>query len=136
MHGFAKGRAGLLVEEKSFGVALHYRLNPSWQGEVDNFARELAKALGLTLQIGKMVAELRVGGGDKGRAVHRLMTQPQLRYTRPIFVGDDVTDEPGFATARALGGHGIMVGAPRSTAADYRLGSPADLRTWLTEAIR
>jgi trehalose 6-phosphate phosphatase len=136
MRAFATGRSGLLVEEKSFGVALHYRSNPSWEAAVQDFARSLAEEFGLTLQIGKMVAELRVGGGDKGRAVHRLMTQPSMRYFSPVFVGDDVTDEPGFATARALGGHGIIVGAPQSTAADYRLGSPADVRNWLAEAIR
>lgn len=136
MNAFAKGRSGLLVEEKSFGAALHYRSNPSWEAAVQDFARNLAEELGLTLQIGKMVAELRVGGGDKGRAVHRLMTQPFMRYSSPVFVGDDITDEPGFATARALGGHGIIVGAPQSTAADYRLASPNDLRNWLTEAIR
>lgn len=135
MHAYAKGRAGVLVEEKSFGVALHYRSNPSWEASVHDFSRELAGELGLTLQIGKMVAELRVGGGDKGRAVHRLMIQAPMRYTTPLFIGDDITDEPGFATARALGGHGIMVGAPRSTAADYRLDSPAKLRVWLAEAI-
>lgn len=136
MRAFAKGRSGLLVEEKSFGVALHYRLSPSSEAAVREFAQGLAQDFGLTLQIGKMVSELRVGGGDKGRAVHRLMTQPSMRYFSPVFVGDDVTDEPGFASARALGGHGIIIGAPQSTAADYRLGSPSALRNWLAEAMR
>jgi trehalose 6-phosphate phosphatase len=56
--------------------------------------------------------------------------------TRPIFVGDDLTDEPGFVAARELGGHGILVGPPRPTAADHGIASPADLRRWLSAAIR
>lgn len=137
-HAFAKGRPGLLVEEKSFGVALHYRLAPEAEAEAEAraLAAALADELDLCLQPGKMVAELRVAGGDKGRVVHRLMDRPPMRGTRPVFIGDDVTDEAGFAAARALGGHGILVGAARASAADHGLESPAALRAWLAEALR
>jgi trehalose 6-phosphate phosphatase len=83
-----------------------------------------------------MVAELRVAGGDKGRAVERLMARPPMRGTTPVFVGDDLTDEEGFRAARKLGGHGVLVGAPRSTAADYKVDSPAALRRWLAGAAK
>ena len=132
----AGGRPGLLVEEKSFGVALHYRLAPEAEAEARILAAALAEELDLCLQPGKMVAELRVAGGDKGRVVHRLMDRPPMRGTRPVFVGDDVTDEAGFVAARALGGHGVLIGAARATAADHRLDSPAALRAWLAEAVR
>jgi trehalose 6-phosphate phosphatase len=135
MRAFAEGRQGVLVEEKSYGVALHYRLNP----EVESQARELAGALAtefdLYLQRGKMMVELRVAGGDKGQAIHRLMSRPPMKGTRPIFIGDDVTDEPGFTAARELGGHGVLVGPPRATAADHRIASPTDLRNWLAAAV-
>lgn len=136
MRAFAEGWPAIVVEEKSFGVAVHYRLDPSAEPASVMLAENLAHALGLQLQRGKMMVELRVPGGDKGRAVHRLMSKAPMQGTIPVFVGDDVTDEPGFSAARELGGHGIMIGAPRSTAADYRLESPADLRAWLAEAVQ
>jgi trehalose 6-phosphate phosphatase len=136
MHAFVGERPGLLIEEKSYGVALHYRMNPEAEAGALALAEELAEELDLGLQRGKMVVELRVAGGDKGRAVHRLMTRPPMRGTRPLFVGDDVTDEYGFAAACELGGHGILIGPARPTAADYRLPCPTDLRSWLTEAVQ
>lgn len=135
-HAFAAGKPGLLVEEKSYGAALHYRMNP----EVEDRARTLAEGLAaehdLFLQTGKMMVELRVAGGDKGQAIHRLMNRPPMQGTVPVFIGDDVTDEPGFAAARELGGHGVLVGSPRVTAADHVVDSPATLREWLGRAVR
>ncbi len=135
MHAFADAREGVLVEEKSYGVALHYRLNPEAEPDARDLAEALARDCELYLQHGKMMVELRVAGGDKGQAVHRLMSRAPMRGTRPVFIGDDVTDEPGFAAARELGGHGVLVGPPRATAADHRIASPADLRGWLTETV-
>ena len=136
MRSFAEERSGLLFEEKSFGVALHYRLNPEAETDARVLAEALSQEFDLRLQPGKMMVELRVAGGDKGRAVERLMNRPPMRGKKPIFIGDDVTDEEGFVAARELGGHGILVGAPRQTAADYRIACPADLRDWLAEAIQ
>ena len=132
---FAQARQGVLAEEKSYGVALHYRLNPGAEPDARHLAEALAAEFGLYLQHGKMMVELRVAGGDKGQAIHRLMSRPPMKGTRPVFIGDDVTDEPGFAAARELGGHGVLVGGPRATAADYRIASPADLRDWLAGAV-
>ena len=133
-HTFARRWPGVIVEEKSFGVALHFRLAP----EAEPFAAALAEALanefGFHLQHGKMVVELRVNGGDKGAAVRSLMRRAPMRGTRPVFAGDDVTDEPAFAAVRELGGHGILVGEPRATQATFNLPTPARLRQWLKDA--
>jgi trehalose 6-phosphate phosphatase len=131
---FAEAEPGLLVEEKSYGVALHYRAHPSAELRVQALARALADEFGLVVQPGKMVSELRIAGGGKGSAVRRLMRGAPMKGTVPVFIGDDVTDEPGFEAATALGGSGILVGPARPTAARYRLDSPADLRAWLAEA--
>lgn len=133
---FANGHQGLLVEDKSFGVALHYRLNPAMEDRARSLAEAVAAEFDLHLQTGKMMVEVRVAGGDKGRAVHLMMNRPPMRGTTPIFIGDDATDEPGFAAARELGGHGILVGERRVTTADFAVGSPAELRAWLAEATR
>lgn len=133
---FAQGRPGVLVEQKSFGVALHYRMAPDAEAEAHDLAAALAGEFELEFQRGKMMVELRVAGGDKGRAIQRLMGRTPMKGTTPVFAGDDVTDEAGFAAARELGGHAILVGAPRTTSADFSLSSPAALREWLWKAVR
>lgn len=136
LRSFADRHAGLLVEEKSYGAALHYRMEPAAEPEARALIEALSEELGLTVQHGKMVAELRVGGSDKGTVVRELMRRPPMAGSRPLFIGDDLTDEPGFVAARGAGGAGILVGAPRDTAADYALPDPAALRAWLAEALR
>jgi trehalose 6-phosphate phosphatase len=131
---FAAGAAGLLVEDKPAGVALHYRLAPERGGEVDSFLETLAGRSGLALQRGKMVAELRPEGSDKGKVVRRLMAEPPFAGARPVFVGDDLTDEDAFRAAASLGGEGVLVGPARPSAARWRLGGVADVTSWLEAA--
>ncbi len=132
--GFAAGRIGLLVEEKPAGVALHYRLAPETQDEVEKFMATLAHTHGFLLQCGKMVAELRPHGANKGDAVRAFMTEPGFQETIPIFVGDDLTDEHAFEAVAALGGAGVLVGPARVTAACYRLPSVTAVAQWLESA--
>jgi trehalose 6-phosphate phosphatase len=127
---------GVLIEEKSFGVAAHYRGRPDAQTEIDQSAGEIAERHGLAVQYGKMVAELRMQGGDKGLTVRRLMQRPPMAGTVPVFVGDDLTDEPAFRTATELGGFGVAVGELDLPSADYRLASAAEVRAWLAELAR
>lgn len=127
-------RRGLLVEEKPLGIALHYRQAPDEAQSCEALARELAAAHGLHFQPGKMMAEVRAAGGDKGAAVRVLMAEPRMVSTRPLFMGDDLTDEPGFVAADELGGAGILIGPPRASAARYRLDDVAALLDWLAVA--
>ena len=133
---FAAGSAGLLVEDKPAGVALHYRLAPERERSVGDFVEGLAGRSGLALQRGKMVAELRPHGADKGAALRRLMAEPPFAGARPVFVGDDLTDEHAFEAAAALGGEGVLVGPARPTAARWRLGGVAEVTDWLEAAAR
>jgi trehalose 6-phosphate phosphatase len=131
---FAAGGDGLLVEDKPAGIALHYRLAPERAEEADAFLEALAERSGLALQRGKMVAELRPPGTDKGGALRRLMAEPPFAGARPVFVGDDLTDEHAFEAAAALGGEGVLVGPPRQTAARWRLDDVAAVTAWLEAA--
>ncbi|MGZ8285670.1 MAG: trehalose-phosphatase [Allosphingosinicella sp.] len=131
---FAAGRDGLLVEDKPAGIALHYRLAPERAEEADAFLGALAKRSGLALQRGKMVAELRPHGSDKGAALRRLMGEPPFAGARPVFVGDDLTDEDAFRAAVALGGEGVLVGPARPTAARWRLDGVVAVTSWLEAA--
>jgi trehalose 6-phosphate phosphatase len=130
----AGGEEGLIVEDKPLGIALHYRLAPDQEERVLTFMAQVARRRGLTLQSGKMVAELRPAGANKGDALKALMREPRFMGARPLFVGDDLTDEHAFAAAAELGGAGILVGPPRETAARYRLESVEKVADWLGAA--
>jgi len=98
--------------------------------------REAAAALGgaLEMQQGKMVAELKPAGHDKGRAIGEFMREPPFAGRVPLFIGDDLTDEHGFAVVNRMGGHSVKVGEGES-AARWRLASPAAVRAWLAEGL-
>lgn len=129
------GQTGVIIEEKSFGVALHFRLSPAFERQALLLAERLGDEYDLALQYGKMMVELRVPGSDKGVAVARLMKRPEMSGTTPVFLGDDLTDESAFAAARTLGGHGVLVGPARASAADHGLPDPAAVRAWLRDAV-
>src|SRR5262249_56434504 len=82
------------------------------------------------VQLGKMVAELRRSGKDKGVAIAEFMDEPPFKGRTPVFVGDDLTDEFGFAMINRVGGHSVKVGEGES-AARWRLPDSAAVRTWL-----
>jgi len=128
----AQDHPGVVVEEKPFGAALHYRQAADAGPACDALAETIAHSAGFAIQHGKMVVELRLPGGDKGDAVRRFMAEPPMAGTRPVFVGDDLTDEAGFRAAEALGGWGILVGGPRTTAARYRLAGVDEVHEWLS----
>ena len=134
LRAFAAGRPGLLVEDKTLSVTLHYRQAPELEGLAQAEAARVARETRLVLQPGKMVCELRAPGPDKGDSVRAFMAEAPFLGAMPIFLGDDLTDEEGFAAAEALGGFGVLVGADRPTAARYRLPDPDAALTWLEAA--
>ncbi len=130
--GLAEAEPGLLVEDKGLSVALHYRNAPEASEVADMAAERLAKRTGLKLQRGDCVVELRTPGADKGDAMRSFMEEPPFRGAQPVFVGDDLTDEAGFAAAMERGGYGIRVGSPeRPTAAHYTLKNIEAVLVWL-----
>lgn len=131
---FAAQDERLLIEDKPAGIAIHYRRAPEREAEAVALAEEIARHAGLAVQRGHKVVELRPHGADKGDAVRALMMEPAFAGARPVFVGDDLTDENGFAAAAAAGGAGVLVGPPRETAAAYRLAGIAETYAWLEAA--
>lgn len=127
---FARENA-VAYEAKPHGAALHSRAAPEMEEHCALFMAELAAAHGLVVKRGKRVAELVRPGSDKGAAVRAFMGGEPFVGGLPVFVGDDVTDEDGFAAAADLGGFGIAVGARPSRAARYGLTDPAAVQQWL-----
>lgn len=123
---------GVLIEDKGESVALHWRLNPDAAAEVRDAADAAMALLGpaYRLQAGKALVEIVPAVSGKGSAVETLMHSNPYRGRTPFFVGDDVTDENGFAAVVALGGAALKVGAG-DTLATRRIASPDLLKSWL-----
>lgn len=134
LKAFATRDPGLLVEEKGASVALHFRLARARAPEARVIARRLAEEIGLTLQEGDMVEELRTPGASKGDSIREFMQTEDFRGAQPIFVGDDITDEHGFEEVVRLGGYGVLVGRPRKTHALHGLRNVEDVAAWLESA--
>ena len=125
---------GVLVEAKPGGAAIHYRRAPAAEAICRETAARVAKEIGMVLQYGKMVVELKHPSADKGQALRQFMSAPPFAGTSPVFIGDDLTDEDGFAAARELGGAGILVGPERPTRATFRLENVGAVQAWLEAA--
>jgi len=124
-------KTGALLERKAYGAALHYRAAPETGPDIESAARAIAALHGLSAKSGKCVVELLYPGADKGGAVSAFMAIEPFVGSTPVFLGDDVTDEDGFAKAKELGGFGIAVGERQSQNADFRLDSVCDVYEWL-----
>ena len=118
-------------EHKAHGGALHYRSNPDEGPSAVAFAEELAAKHGWEAQGGKCVIELVAGTGDKGSAVRAFMASEVFAGAKPIFIGDDLTDEAGFAACQELGGMGILVGEREGSCAQFHLPDVASVHKWL-----
>lgn len=130
IHAFAQSH-DLLHERKAHGAALHFRAKPELAAATRKFADQLAAENGLELKAGKCVVELVTPGANKGGAVELLMMNAPFAGRTPVFIGDDVTDEDGFAACNRLGGFGIQVGERAPTVARYRFNAVEDVFAWL-----
>ena len=121
---------GLLIEPKRAGLAVHYRKAPDLGPRVRQELQSLLVLRAqpdLALLQGDHVVEIRSPAHNKGEAVRRIMREAAFQGRRPVFIGDDVTDEDGFLAVQELGGTAIIVGNRRPTLATRALGSVASV---------
>jgi trehalose 6-phosphate phosphatase len=130
-------RPGLLLEDKGLTVAVHYRRAPELEHHVRDLARTLVAGHEREIRLleGRMVVEFQPLLADKGRAIAEFMGEPPFRGRRPVFLGDDVTDEDAFMAVNRLGGTTVLVGPTRATAARRRLPDVASVHRWLRSAV-
>jgi trehalose 6-phosphate phosphatase len=132
VHAMAAEWPGVRVEDKSWSVAWHCRERPEYERELARRAPELvARFPGFELQPGSYVFEFKPRGMDKGVAVAAFLDEAPFRGRRPVYLGDDLTDEHGFALANARGGASVRIGARTPSQATFTLSSPADVHAWL-----
>lgn len=131
--GLAGFAPGILVEDKGYSLALHYRLTPEKGPELlDEVAKICASAPAEPVEIlqGKLVVDVKPAGINKGIAVSDLMRQAPFAGRHPIFIGDDITDLPVFSTIPKFGGHAYSVGGIVAEV-DGHFDRPATVRSWL-----
>lgn len=134
--GTFDGMEGLILEDKGLTLAVHFRQNPALEGQVAEALQRIVGDAGaaVRLQPGKCVLEVKPAGRDKGTAIAEFMSEAPFRGRRPVFVGDDVTDEYGFSVVNGLGGDSIKVG-DGETAARWRLDNVQAVRAWLEDVL-
>lgn len=124
------------LEDKGIAVAFHCRRAPHRYEAMRAAAAALVARLdGYELQAGDLVAEIKPAGMDKGAAVRDLLAAPPFAGRMPVYLGDDLTDEHGFAAAREVGGLAVRVGHRTPTAATFTLPSPAAVQAWLVRVL-
>ncbi len=125
---------GVWLEDKGRTLALHYRDAPENAAEIDAIAANLVRGAGdcLRLIAGNMVFELQPRHYGKDGAIAAFMAEPPFGGRLPVFLGDDTTDEDGFAEINRRGGVSIRAGAPAAaTTATFMLPSVAAVLAWL-----
>ena len=128
---FSHAHEGIVVERKRTSVALHYRRNPAAERECMAFARALSdEHPSATLLSGKMVLEFKLSARTKADLITDFMAEEPFRGRRPVYFGDDVTDEDAFRVLSRWDGLSVKIG-PGSTAAEYRLPDPEALHDWM-----
>jgi trehalose 6-phosphate phosphatase len=125
------------IEDKGYTLAFHYRGAPERKAVLE---KRLIAQIGpgnseLCLLHGKAVLEVKPCAFDKGEAIAALMNVPPFSGRRPVFAGDDHTDEFAFATVRQMGGVGISSGR-KLPDAERMLSAPYAFRSWLAHLAR
>jgi trehalose 6-phosphate phosphatase len=133
----AKLSPGILLEDKGYSLALHYRLAPHAEkaiyAAVSLIRADLPNAP-IEVLPGKCVCEIKHSGFNKATGVRELMTHEPFKGRRPFFIGDDVTDETVFAIMPELGGLAFSVGRRTQGVAGH-FDEPGDVRAWLARLV-
>jgi trehalose 6-phosphate phosphatase len=128
---------GILLEDKGYSLALHYRLAPhAEQAIYDAVAAIRADHPDAPIEVlpGKAVCEIKHSGFTKATGVLELMTHAPFKDRHPVFIGDDVTDETVFAIMPQLRGLAFSVGRVADGVAGH-FDQPRDVRNWLARLL-
>jgi trehalose 6-phosphate phosphatase len=133
----AKLSPGILLEDKGYSLALHYRLAPQAEKaiyEAVSLIRADLPNAPIEVLPGKYVCEIKHSGFTKASGVLELMTREPFKGRRPLFIGDDVTDETVFAIMPDFDGLAFSVGR-RAMGVSGHFDSPNDVRQFLTHLL-
>ena len=124
---------GAFAENKRFSFAVHYRAAPSCAADLREALRRLVAAEAIAeVEIidARLAFEIKGRGFDKGAAINRFLARSPFAGRVPIFIGDDWTDEAGFAAVVQRHGAAYSVGRVRPGVAGV-FSEPSMVRDWL-----
>ena len=133
----AKLSPGILLEDKGYSLALHYRLAPQAEKaiyEAVSLIRADLPNAPIEVLPGKYVCEIKHSGFTKATGVLELMTREPFKGRRPLFIGDDVTDETVFAIMPDFDGLAFSVGR-RAMGVSGHFDAPSDVREFLAHLL-
>lgn len=133
----AKLSPGILLEDKGYSLALHFRLAPHAEKAIyDAVSAIRADLPNAPMEVlpGKFVCEIKPSGFTKATGVLELMTHEPFKGRRPVFIGDDVTDETVFAIMPDMNGQAFSVGRRAQGVAGH-FDEPRDVRAWLAHLL-
>jgi len=133
----AKLSPGILLEDKGYSLALHYRLAPHAEKaiyEAVSLIRADLPNAPIEVLPGKCVCEIKHSGFTKATGVRELMTHEPFKGRKPLFIGDDVTDESVFAILPDFDGVGFSVGHLVRGGAGH-FDAPSDVREFLARLL-
>ena len=124
---------GTSVEDKGRTLAVHYRMAPQHEAALRQALVDIAKPLGTNyhIQEGNKVLEIKPRGFTKATAIKAFMQEPPFSGRKPVFVGDDLTDQDGFRMVEDQGGVSIAVGD--RVHGQFRFETVSAVRRWLQE---
>jgi trehalose 6-phosphate phosphatase len=128
---------GILLEDKGYSLALHYRLAPHAEKaiyEAVSLIRADLPNAPIEVLPGKLVCEIKHSGFTKATGVKELMMHAPFKGRRPFFIGDDVTDESVFAIMPDLDGLSFSVGRRAKGVAGH-FDAPSDVREFLSHLL-
>ena len=123
----------IIVEDKEYSVAIHYRLARDKERAILDAVAAICSEIdrnAVEVLHGKAVVEIKKSGFNKGTAIRALMAHPPFAGRRPIFIGDDITDEDAFAVMPEFNGIAISVGR-MVKGVTLRFEAPSDVRRWV-----
>ncbi len=128
---------GILLEDKGYSIALHYRLAPQFERTIYEAVSAIRADLpnaSFEVLPGKSVCEIKPLGISKATGVRELMTHAPFEGRLPLFIGDDITDESVFEIMPSYNGISFSVGR-RAHGVNGHFNAPKDVRAWLLHLL-
>ena len=125
------------IENKGSNLTVHFRNSTIDRKEINKIIMELVKhEPKLTFLKGKEVLEVKPLSHNKGTAISYFMRTKPFIKRRPIFIGDDVSDEDGFETVNKKGGWSVRVGNNKRSKANFFLPNVKSVHEMMKQLVK
>ncbi len=137
IRGLLNEEKNIEIENKGSNLTVHFRNSTIDRKEIYKIIIELVKyEPKLTFLKGKEVLEVKPLNHNKGTAISYFMRTKPFIKRRPIFIGDDVSDEDGFETVNKKGGWSVRVGNHKRSKANFFLPNVKSVHEMMKQLLK